>query len=122
MSSWRSRKPAGPTTSLTCLPADAARTTRPPNAADCLARALGATRARQSPDRRGQRYDREDLRRRLAEEPGVPVTHLLAEIRERGCTGSANLLVRTGISRGPPRTSTVPLPRASQQPVARNGR
>ncbi|MFJ2028617.1 ISL3 family transposase [Streptosporangium sp. NPDC087985] len=37
---------------------------------------------------------REHLRRRLAEEPGVPVTHLLAEIREQGYTGSANLLVR----------------------------
>lgn len=37
---------------------------------------------------------REHLRRRLAEEPGVPVTHLLAEIGERGYTGSANLLVR----------------------------
>ncbi|WP_378540121.1 transposase, partial [Nonomuraea dietziae] len=37
---------------------------------------------------------REHLRRRLVEEPGVPVTHLLAEIRERGYTGSANLLVR----------------------------
>ncbi|WP_344616124.1 ISL3 family transposase, partial [Dactylosporangium salmoneum] len=37
---------------------------------------------------------REHLRRRLAEEPGVAVTRLLAEIRERGYPGSANLLVR----------------------------
>ncbi|MEU1827554.1 ISL3 family transposase [Streptomyces abikoensis] len=37
---------------------------------------------------------REHLRRRRAEEPSVPVTHLLREIRELGYTGSANLLVR----------------------------
>jgi hypothetical protein len=37
---------------------------------------------------------RDHLRRRLTAEPGVAVTRLLAEIRERGYTGSANLLVR----------------------------
>lgn len=37
---------------------------------------------------------RDHLRRRLAEQPGVPVTHLLAEIRDLGYPGSANLLVR----------------------------
>jgi DNA-binding NarL/FixJ family response regulator len=37
---------------------------------------------------------RDHLRRRLAEQPGIPVTHLLAEIRELGYLGSANLLVR----------------------------
>ena len=37
---------------------------------------------------------RDHLRRRLAAEPAVPVTRLLAEIRELGYTGSANLLVR----------------------------
>ena len=37
---------------------------------------------------------RDHLRRRLAAEPGVAVTTLLAEIRELGYTGSANLLVR----------------------------
>ncbi|WTL50491.1 ISL3 family transposase [Streptomyces sp. NBC_01497] len=37
---------------------------------------------------------REHLRTRRAAEPGVPVTHLLHEIRELGYTGSANLLVR----------------------------
>jgi transposase len=37
---------------------------------------------------------REHLRRRLAAEPGVPVTRLLEEIRELGYTGSASLLVR----------------------------
>jgi transposase len=37
---------------------------------------------------------RDHLRRRLAAEPGAPVTRLLAEIRELGYTGSANLLVR----------------------------
>jgi transposase len=34
------------------------------------------------------------LRKRRAEEPGVPVQHLLREIRERGYQGSSNLLVR----------------------------
>jgi transposase len=37
---------------------------------------------------------RDHLRRRRTEEPGVAVTLLLAEIREQGYTGSANLLVR----------------------------
>lgn len=37
---------------------------------------------------------RDHLRRRLAAEPGVAVTRLLAEIRDLGYTGSANLLVR----------------------------
>ncbi|MBV2156784.1 ISL3 family transposase [Kitasatospora sp. SUK 42] len=37
---------------------------------------------------------RDHLRRRRAEEPAVPVTHLLREIKELGYTGSANLLVR----------------------------
>ncbi|MFE3206520.1 ISL3 family transposase [Embleya sp. NPDC059237] len=37
---------------------------------------------------------REHLRRRRSEDPVVPVTHLLHEIRELGYTGSANLLVR----------------------------
>jgi transposase len=37
---------------------------------------------------------RDHLRARRAADPAVPVTHLLAEIRELGYTGSANLLVR----------------------------
>ncbi|MGH4036074.1 ISL3 family transposase [Actinomycetota bacterium Odt1-20B] len=37
---------------------------------------------------------REYLRERRAQDPAVPVTHLLAEIREQGYSGSANLLVR----------------------------
>jgi hypothetical protein len=37
---------------------------------------------------------RDHLRRRLAAQPDVAVTRLLAEIRELGYTGSANLLVR----------------------------
>ncbi len=52
---------------------------------------------------------REHLRRRRAEEPAVPVTHLLEENRELGYTGSANLLVRylnQGRAEGDP-----PLPR-----------
>ena len=37
---------------------------------------------------------RDYLRKRRAEDPGVPVQHLLREIRERGYQGSSNLLVR----------------------------
>jgi hypothetical protein len=37
---------------------------------------------------------RDYLRKRRAEEPGVPVRYLLSEIRERGYQGSSNLLVR----------------------------
>ncbi|WP_443070422.1 ISL3 family transposase [Streptomyces sp. Z38] len=37
---------------------------------------------------------RNHLRRRRLENPAVPVTHLLQEIRELGYTGSSNLLVR----------------------------
>ena len=37
---------------------------------------------------------RDYLRKRRAEEPGVPVRYLLREIRERGYQGSSNLLVR----------------------------
>ncbi len=52
-------------------------------------------------ERRAPRYRpalvdpyRDHLRRRRAEDPAVPVTHLLREIKELGYTGSANLLVR----------------------------
>ncbi len=37
---------------------------------------------------------RDHLRKRRLEDPAVPVTHLLQEIRDLGCTGSPNLLVR----------------------------
>ncbi|MBC7277079.1 ISL3 family transposase [Nocardioides sp. NBC_00368] len=37
---------------------------------------------------------RDHLRARRAEQPGIPLTHLLAEIRELGYQGSSNLLVR----------------------------
>lgn len=37
---------------------------------------------------------RDHLRQRRLENPAVPVTHLLREIRELGYTGSSNLLVR----------------------------
>ena len=37
---------------------------------------------------------REHLRRRRADDPAIPVTRLLAEIKARGYRGSANLLVR----------------------------
>jgi transposase len=37
---------------------------------------------------------RDHLRKRRAEEPGIPVQHLLREIREHGYQGSSNLLVR----------------------------
>ncbi|KAF2775297.1 hypothetical protein STPH1_7489 [Streptomyces sp. OM5714] len=52
-------------------------------------------------DRRAPRYKptlvapyRDHLRRRRAEDPAVPVTHLLREIKDLGYIGSANLLVR----------------------------
>ncbi|MFD7714193.1 transposase [Streptomyces sp. NPDC059786] len=38
---------------------------------------------------------RDPLRRRRTEDPAVPLTHLLAEIREQGYTNSTNLLVRS---------------------------
>jgi hypothetical protein len=36
--------------------------------------------------------NRDDMRGRRADEPAVPITLLLAEIREVGYTGSTNLL------------------------------
>ncbi len=42
---------------------------------------------------------RDHLRARRAEDPGVPARRLLAEIRERGYTGSMNLTCRH-ITRG----------------------
>lgn len=50
---------------------------------------------------------RDHLRRRLTADPDVPVTHLLAEIREQGYPGSANLLVRY-LNQGRADTTTVP--------------
>ncbi|GAA4608886.1 hypothetical protein GCM10023107_88870 [Actinoplanes octamycinicus] len=60
------------------------------------ARAASAEELKRPPRYRETLVDpfRDHLRRRRAEEPGVAVTRLLAEIRELGCTGSANLLVR----------------------------
>lgn len=60
------------------------------------ARAESAEALRRPPQYRRTLVDpyRDHLRRRLAEEPGVAVTHLLAEIRQQGYPGSANLLVR----------------------------
>ncbi|GAB7039665.1 MULTISPECIES: ISL3 family transposase [Catenuloplanes] len=60
------------------------------------ARATSAEELKRPPRYRETLVDpfREHLRRRRAEEPGVAVTKLLAEIRELGYTGSANLLVR----------------------------
>ena len=40
------------------------------------------------------RWHRDHLRKRRAEEPGVPLQQLLREIRELGYQGSSNLLVR----------------------------
>jgi hypothetical protein len=54
---------------------------------------------------------RDHLRRRLVADPGMPVTQLLAEIRELGYTGSANLLVRY-LNQGPADTErAIPPPR-----------
>lgn len=54
---------------------------------------------------------RDHLRRRLSADPDVPVTRLLAEIREQGYDGSANLLVRY-LTQGRAHTErAVPAPR-----------
>lgn len=60
------------------------------------ARAATADELQRPPRYRDTLVDpfRDHLRRRRAENPGVPATRLLAEIRELGYTGSANLLVR----------------------------
>lgn len=60
------------------------------------ARASEPTAQRIAPTYRPTLVDpyRDHLRRRRSENPAVPVTHLLHEIRELGYTGSANLLVR----------------------------
>ncbi len=60
------------------------------------ARAASAQALQRPPQYRRTLVDpyREHLRRRLAAEPAVAVTRLLAEIREQGYPGSATLLVR----------------------------
>lgn len=60
------------------------------------ARAAKPERLHRVPQYRSTLVDpyREHLRRRRSEDPGVPVTQLLAEIRELGYPGSANLLRR----------------------------
>jgi len=60
------------------------------------ARATTAEQLQRPPRYRETLVDpyRDHLRRRRTEDPQVPVTRLLAEIREQGYTGSANLLVR----------------------------
>jgi transposase len=60
------------------------------------ARAATAEELRRPPRYRETLVDpyRDHLHRRLADQPDVAVTRLLAEIRELGYTGSANLLVR----------------------------
>lgn len=60
------------------------------------ARVASAEQLRRPPPYRRTMVDpyRDHLRRRLAQQPDVPVTHLLAEIRALGYPGSANLLVR----------------------------
>src|SRR6202008_449774 len=52
---------------------------------------------------------RDHLRRRRSENPAVPVTHLLHEIRELGYIGSANLLVRY-VTQGRVEAAHAPLP------------
>lgn len=60
------------------------------------ARAAKPERLQRVPQYRNTLVDpyRAHLRRRRAEDPGVPVTRLLAEIRDLGYPGSANLLTR----------------------------
>ncbi len=59
-------------------------------------RASGPERLQRVPKYRPTLVDpyHDYLRKRRAEKPGVPVQHLLREIRERGYQGSSNLLVR----------------------------
>lgn len=60
---------------------------------------------------------RDRLRQRRAEDPAVPVTHLLREIKELGYTGSANLLVRY-ISQGRVKAGHATLsPRKAARPL-----
>jgi transposase len=60
------------------------------------ARATTADELQRPPGYRRTLVDpfRDHLRRHRAEDPDIPLTRLLAEIRELGYTGSANLLVR----------------------------
>jgi hypothetical protein len=60
------------------------------------ARAETATQLQRPPHYRPTLVDayRDHLRRRLLTDPTVPITHLLAEIRDLGYPGSANLMVR----------------------------
>ncbi|MEY9873279.1 hypothetical protein ABH931_002761 [Streptacidiphilus sp. MAP12-33] len=60
------------------------------------ARRKEPTAERRAPQYRPTLVDpfRDHLRRHRAEDPAVPVTYLLREIKELGYTGSANLLVR----------------------------
>ncbi|MEV1113634.1 ISL3 family transposase [Actinosynnema sp. NPDC049800] len=60
------------------------------------ARVASAEDLRRPPPYRRSMIDpyRDHLRRRLMQQPDIPVTHLLAEIRTLGYPGSANLLVR----------------------------
>ncbi|MCX4564464.1 ISL3 family transposase [Streptomyces phaeochromogenes] len=66
------------------------------NTVKCYARHAEPDRLIRTPQYRPTLVDpyREQLRKRRGTDPAVPVTHLLAEIRELGYTGSANLLVR----------------------------
>ncbi|WP_410007854.1 ISL3 family transposase [Planotetraspora sp. A-T 1434] len=77
------------------------------------ARAATAEDLQRPPQYRSTLVDpyRDHLRRRLSEQGDVPVTHLLAEIRELGYPGSATLLVRyLNQGRADPER-TVPSPR-----------
>ncbi len=66
------------------------------NTVKCYDRASEPERLRRVPKYRPTLVDphRDYLRKRRAEEPGVPVRQLLWEIRELGYQGSSNLLVR----------------------------
>jgi len=80
----------------TGLPECARRPGLPVNTVKRYDRATGPGRLQRVPKYRPTLAgpDRGYLRKRRAEEPGVPVRHLLREIRERGCQGSSSLLVR----------------------------
>ncbi|MFI1996828.1 transposase [Actinoplanes sp. NPDC020271] len=88
--------PHGPVGQLSRAPAKSSGVGWALNTVKRYARAASAEDLERPPRYRETLVDpcRDHLRRRRAEEPGVAVTRLLAELRELGYTGSANLLVR----------------------------
>ena len=87
---------------MTCAPGTSACSTAPaawasrstPSSATTGPASRSGCSASRSTDPPSSTPYRDYLRKRRADEPGVPVQRLLREIRERGYQGSSNLLVR----------------------------